>query len=322
MKKIAKILPLFAALPLMAGCSSNKVKTIEFQNNGSQLEFEAFKEAIEEVKLENEFYKESDSVLRPMIKTTYRANTSIIDNRRNDKIISQSDEQKITNLQDKYDTSSLVSQSTEVEHSSKSAKDSYGRSSSSASSKKINGLQRTFHGEHVYFASVDHIRKEYGPYQIIDGDHKAEDVFENWIKFGARSSVKEFELHEYVGEDEEEAKRYTYYRNENVFTIEYSLDEEEEFKSTVGEEELVDYVISTNIRHKYQIDFSNGRFSYKCSEEDNITTSYKRSYDQHIIGDTLNTSDKNYANVSFETGDVKLKETDLSKYVKIGFPQD
>lgn len=317
MRKILKLLPFAVLLPTLVGCSANKIKKTEFQDVGEEITLEEFNKNFEEVKAENEFVKEDKLV--SMIKNSYSAHADNFENLRSGKLISKSEEKRINNSEEKYDVDHLISKSTTVENSSKNAKDSYGKSSSSSSSKKVSGVQQTISGEHVYFASIDHIRKEYGPYQILDDDHKAEDVFDNWIKYAGVSAMIDFIAHEYLGEDEETQKRYTYYQNGNIFTIAYDFEDEIENKSTVGEDELLDNVETIKDHRKYQLDLTNGKFSYKQSEEYSSNIKYERSYDEHIVGDNHSHDESTYVTVSFEAGSVSLKPTDLSKYVKIGF---
>ena len=317
MKKILKLLPFAVLLPTMVGCSANKIKKTEFQDVGEEITLKEFNENFEEVKAENEFVKEDKLV--SMIKNSYSAHADNYENLRSGKLISKSEEKRINNSEEKYDVDHLISKSTTVENSSKNAKDSYGKSSSSSSSKKVSGVQQTINGEHVYFASIDHIRKEYGPYQLLDDDHKAEDVFDNWIKYAGVNAMIDFIAHEYIGEDEEIQKRYTYYQNGNIFTIAYDFEDEIENKSMVGEDELLDNIETIKDHRKYQLDLTNGKFSYKQSEEYSSNIKYERSYDEHIVGDNHSHDEDFYVSVSFEAGSVNLKSTDLSKYVKIGF---
>lgn len=317
MKKILKLLPFAVLLPTLVGCSANKIKKTEFQDVGEEITLEEFNKNYEEVKAENEFVKEDKLV--SMIKNSYSAHSDNYENLRSGKLISKSEEKRINNSEEKYDVDHLISKSTTVENSSKNAKDSYGKSSSSSSSKKVSGVQQTISGEHVYFASIDHIRKEYGPYQVLDDDHKAEDVFDNWIKFAGVNAMLQFIGYEYGGEDEEIQKRYTYYQNGNIFTIQYDFEEEVENKSTVGEEELLDSILTIKDHRKYQLDLTNGKFSFKGSEEYSSDIKYERSFDENIVGDSHSHKENRYFAVSFEAGSVSLKTTDLSKYVKIGF---
>ena len=321
MKKTFLLLSTIIAIPLMSGCSSNRVKPTEFLDFGEKVSLDDFNEKLAGVKEDNEFYKEER--LSSLKRNSYFGASILNENQRNGKLISKNEEKTVANTEAKYDTSKLLAETKDVQYSSKSGKDSYGTSSSSSTSKKVSGLQQVISGENVYFAAIDHIRKEYGPAgEKLDADHKAEDVFDSLIKAYATSAVKSFEDETYKGEDEDESRLYSYYVNNSIFTIKYVFEDEVKETIVIGDEEATNYTLKIKIEKTYQISMLNGSFSYRTAYESSSETKYERSYEEHIVGDSHATYDKQYSTLSFTYADVKLKDTDLSKYIKIGFPED
>ena len=318
MKKVGKFLPLFLVAPLLVGCGSNKkVEKPKFADNGSSIEAEKFMEDLEKAQLSCKYSKEEKVGSFELKSSDRHSKKHTVTRGKN--VADKKDTNIWSDATVQYDSSALLMAS--------KGETGYKITSENKTFKEVEKLsfkvdamaQGGQYSGANYLIAVDKKAKEYTPVELLSDELTLADALDAEAKegvMGIASGLSDL-IEAYILSDEEGKKLYSFYNNDNVFTIEYNKPSEEvEVKDLKDEVYRVD---SDSNYVKVQVDFTNDKMAYRFYSEYKSKSVYKKAVDGHALDEVVEEEDLQSAEAIAETKSVKLKAADVSKYTAIGF---
>lgn len=338
MKRRAKFLPLVLAVPLLVGCGTKKLSDPKFADMGEKKSFEDFAEAITKASESAAFNKEDEKLGSFSMKKTagFEIKSNIT---RGKETLAKGTYTSVSEITTDFSSADKLLASKEESSLTSSSEAKEGKASSKTTTKKDGIIQVGQYSGANYILSVDNVRKEYHPYQLLSDEVKAEDVYDTDVKdlfknmsSGITSAINRYVAIDYDStktEDEKKAEKdkYAFYMSGNIFTLTYTDKVvDKEHKVMVGEEEKVAYKETSSDIRKYQVDFTAEKLAYRESVELVEKTTFLMEYEYGgtdvAAGDVVDYSEKDVEEAEADMkATPKLKAVDLakSKYEAIGF---
>ena len=315
MKK-SKLLLLVLVTPLLTGCG-NKVKAPKFAKEGEAVAGDKFTEDMSKALASSAFAQ--DAALPSAVMEVKEQNLYVQEVLRGGKSFTKSTTSGEEAVKLQYDANNSIVRMDNNSNAKYQSKSNHGKTDEKESSKQT----RSYEGAQVsganYLVMIDSDAKEYSPVALIEGETtvaKAEDLL---MKAMMASVVGEYVLTQgqWAGMSEEEQAKYKLFENGNVYTCTYeSKVENEEIKDA---EDKVLRIESSKTLSKAQIDFTAGKLAIKAYSEVETSITYKQSIGSYAVDDVATTKRVTAFDATYNDKDVKLKATDLSKYVAINF---
>ena len=318
MKKVGKFLPLFLVAPLLVGCGSNKkVEKPKFADNGSSMEAEKFMEDLEKAQLSCKYAKE-EKVGSFELKSSER-NSEKYTVTRGKKVADKKETNIWADVTMQYDSSALLMAS-KGESGYKIARENKSFKEIEKQSFKVDAMAQggQYSGAN-YLIAVDKKAKEYSPVELLSDKLTLADALDLEAKQGVMDMADGLSelIQAYFLSDEEGRKLFSFYNNNNVYTIEYNKPSEEvEVKDLKDEVYRVD---SDSNYAKVQVDFTNDKMAYRFYTEYKSKSVYKKAVEGHALDEVVEEENLLSEEAVAETKSVKLKAADVSKYTAIGF---
>lgn len=322
MKKI-KLIPLLATAALLSACDLGggiNIKAPKFANEGSEYTFAELLEVVNSEEFLGEFSK---SGYDDVPSATIRNSASYVQEQKvkeDSKVISDHSRKQSSSSLNTYDVTNMrIEQKSETKGIEKD-KDPTGSSSYTTSTKTEQALRYTTVNAKDMLVLVNKLDKTYR--ENMDATGLDEDARRLDIKsrcemdvVGETTAFRSI-VTSYSTMSEEIQKRYKCYKNDKIYTIKVSYEEETETKDS---SDNVVYKIKTAQSGAIQIDATKGStFTLKYAAESTQTYTFIKDasigYDDYRAGQVMETTVKQYEEVSCSTKDVNLKELDLSSY--------
>lgn len=336
MKKF-KLIPVLAVSMLLAACQAGvKVSKPKFAAEGSAMKLEDF--AAEFAKTaegygpalkDSEFYQEKPSIGSKEMKGVESGST-VTTVTLDGKERSKSESKSAYEVATQSDATNKVIAGKMKETTEKKEKSLYGSSSSSSTEKQETTYQEgkaKYKGEENVegVLMLNDVEKEYrliSPF-VENGAITPDTWYSSLLCMEASQIVQGFLHNLPTTTDEKELAKYSYFKNDKIYTIKYSSnDEPEETKVTIDEKETVVRTRQTKVEAIYQLDVTEGKWSYKSSVETTLTVEdladYSDYYQDYRKGLKTVTEAKAYSEAHLNDKKVSLKAKDLAKYTDVG----
>lgn len=305
MNKI-RYIPIIGLAALLSSCSLfGGVKAPKFDKEGDEVKYEKFIEKLTDAYKDSEL-NDSDSKLGDRIVKYSYSSSGTYSLKRGKKEIEKSTETSISKGEQQFDYDSLVSKSTGETKTTEKSTDQEGSSNETVSKKTEEYYQFGKVEKEKYLIEANAKTKTYsGVYPSSDDDK----LFDQLVRQTVSSAASLFSAR--VPYSEEAAKDYTFYNNKDaIFT--YSLVDEDEDKV----EKAYKYVTTTKI--KVQLDITDKKQAVRYSSEVKTVLTYTDDINGYKEDDVVTREEKNYAEITCNAKEVKLKEVDLDDYVLKG----
>ena len=325
MKKI-KLIPLLATAALLSACDLGggiNIKAPKFANEGSEYTFAELLEVVNSEEFLGEFTKSGyDDVPSATIRniSSYVLEQKI---KEGSKVIGDLSRKQSSSSLNTYDVINMrIEKKSEVKAIEKS-KEPTGSSSYTTSTKTEQALRYTTVNEKDMLVLVNKLDKTYR--ENMDATGLDENVRRLDIKTRCETDVvsetNAFRsiVTNYSTMSEEMQKRYKCYKNDKIYTIKMSYEEETETKDS---SDNVVYKIKIVQSGAIQIDATKGStFTLKYAMDGTQTYTFIKDasigYEDYRAGQVMEITAKQYEEVSCSTKDVNLKELDLSSYTYV-----
>ena len=301
MKKIWKISAFLLALPVLASCKPG------FKGKGESKSEDAFLEALDKAAESCEYYKEEKA--RSYVLKSKGSSKTVSTTKRKSKVVNKIKRTSSAKETIKYSKEKMLLSIDSVTRAKSNTKNSDSNESGTGKDKAKLMYQSAQYEGATYLVEADKKDKSYSPVALLSNSVKLEDAIDEAAKDKVINQIEGFEL--------DFAKGYTpsYYINGNVFTIEVKVDAVNDYKPATK----VIFTSKTTGTQKYQIDFTNGKISYKSYSDLTFTTEYYESYDGHAKGEVIKTKRTSSVEVSVKAKKVSLSAVKVGSYAPIGF---
>ena len=331
-----KFIPLLAVLAFMTACNTNGAsssKSVSFAKQGKEVEYQEFKEAINDPILLGAFSNLSDNhIPSSVVKMTgYSESNSKLTSKK--KVVASSSAKSSGTVTVKFDMNNLrISTKFDSTYSVNESNES-GKSSMKAVEKEdtvyqISNVILDEEEAKPYFVEVDNITKTYIPRNnMVDAnaiekraalENTALDIIND---FSILPEDLEDMLANYENSSVAMQANYKFFLNEKVFTVEFH---NEYTRANINENNLVNYASTYVIDTKYQLDATKGEsFKFVTLEKEAVTTEYRRSFVidsgmgntiARFIGDVEKEVSAYGRESEVKVQDVTVKEVDTAKY--------
>ena len=313
--KTKKFLSLLLFLPLVTGCGVN-VKAPKFADYGKEIKVDKFTENFEKKFQKSIFGKNKLDSLEFSRKHSYEESWEQI---RNDKKYGYDIEKGVDTYKFSYDAKNLIAKTEqktveEINEKRKDYEEDY------ALEDKINMLMQLEKiNKTLFLVQIDKDAKQYEPYLSIPDEKQKKLICDSLIlDLMGYLYLDEFYdlLDDYDDGSSEEKKCYTFYQNENIFTIEYEY--EGEYTDKDADEKVI-YVEETHYKKISQLEIGEKEWKMRFSSEWSYDTEYSQSAYGYAEGDKSAEKGVVYTEFEGKLKDVSLKKEDLSKYTALGF---
>jgi hypothetical protein len=329
MKKF-KLIPVLAVSMLLAACQAGvKVSKPKFAAEGSAMKLEDF---VAEFKTEegygpavkdSEFFQKDPKIGSKEIKGV-ESESSVTIKTLNGKERSKKEVKSSTEILEQGDSANkiIIGKTKEVGQSKE--KTLYGTESSSSSYQQEmtyqEGKGHMADKEYDGVLMLNDTAKEYSLYvPFVDGAPVTSDTWYSTIVCMQASQMVE-ELFDKLPKttDEKELAKYSYFKNDKVYTVKYSsADDPKETKETIDDKETVVRTETTKIEAIYQLDVTEGKWAFRSSVEKTLTVEELADYKGYRKGMKTVTETKEYAENRLYDKKVSLKAKDLAKYTEV-----
>ena len=313
MKTTTKLFALVLALPLLAGCG--KTKEPKFKNFGEQVSFEDFFGGYQLRMTELEFGKE-DPLGSRELKAVTQATITQETTRKGDTAMKSSVEGKKTDVY-QYDSESKIFRNTEKMTYDIRAKAPIGEEHMKLQSDEEHLYQRYSEGGESYAINVDVKGKGYKSVlkctEAMPYDKYIDMQVKDRMGYGLISDFSSVVARYQTASDEVKAK-YTFFKNENVYSIAFGDNTNEDIKNGADEvvaNKTVEYHL------KVQVDLGDD-LTFASFEDKHTTTQYQKEYDDHTAFDCVDQHEVSSTEGGVTEFKKSLKEADLSGYIKYG----
>ena len=329
MKKF-KLIPVLAVSMLLAACQAGvKVSKPKFAAEGSAMKLEDFvaefetEEGYGPAVKDSEFFQKDPKIGSKEIKGV-ESESSVTIKTLDGKERSKKEVKSSTETVQQGDSANKVitGKTKGVEQSKE--KTLYAKNSSSESYQQEMTFQE---GKGTYLDKetdgllmLDDTAKEYSLYvPFVEGAPITSDTWYSAIVCMQASQMVE-ELFDKLptSSDEKELAKYSYFKNDKIYTIKYSSnDDPVEEKATIDEKETVYRTTQTKIEAIYQLDVTEGKWAFRSSVEKTLTVEELADYKSCRKGMKTVTETKEYAENRLYDKKVSLKAKDLAKYTEV-----
>ena len=315
MKRSIKLLTIASVIPLLVGCG--QVRSPKFAKNGYKVDFNTFNNQMSEM-LNTTVFADSGGIPSAKYANTYKSHRKGEAKRGGKRLEAAFQNEKSTKeyLYDSNNYVVLKKDNTSIKSGQ------YG--------KNVSEIERSKNKSEFYFQRYDSEDKTY----IIAADFKykrfyknttvsnpedipglIEDVFLDIISgsifYGLEYILDEYEDHA----DEAEKAKYTFYRNENNFTIEYETSIDGESKDS---EDKVYAHYNIKLTKKIQITINHTKLAYKYYLTRNETNSYVSEHNSYAGGDVITLESSESYDQTLEKNDNSITPISLSGFAKYG----
>lgn len=320
MKKY-NVLPLVLVLPLLVGCGQKDIKAPKFAKEGDKVEYSAFNDAMNEINKEHAFFKSEEDYLLPSFKANIKEESlNKTELKRENKVHrSELNYSKKTTLGEYDKANGILHEKVETkgnaggeaaqgyEKAEETRKTEIYRQKGSDEGKdyliNVNVPNRTYAlGSEV---------TELSPYDKLIDNKAASIATRNNAVFAFAFMMMAYSL-----ADEEEQAKFSFYKNDKIFTLEYK--DEKKGEEVKDAEDKVKWTIDESMDVKFQIDLSKSD-SYKATyySVETESTNYNIVYDYCVPGDVEIETKKQLIVAEVAQKDISLKAQDLAKFTKI-----
>ena len=331
-----KFIPLLAVLAFMTACNTNGAsssKSVSFAKQGKEVEYQEFKEAINDPVLLGAFSNLSENHLPSSVvkMTGYSETNSKLTSKK--KVVASTSAKSSGTVTVKFDMNNLrISTKFDSTYSVNESNES-GKTSMKAVEKEdtvyqISNVVLDEEEAKPYFVEVDNITKTYIPRNnMVDAnaiekraalESTALDIFDDY-------SILPEDLGDMLANYENSSvamqANYKFFLNEKVFTVEFH---NEYTRANINENNLVNYATTYVVDTKYQLDATKGEsFKFVTLEKEAVTTEYRRSFVidsgmgnmiARFIGDVEKEVSAYGRESEVKVQDVTVKEVDTAKY--------
>ena len=329
MKKF-KLIPVLAVSMLLAACQAGvKVSKPKFAAEGSAMELKDF--AAEFAKTaegygpalkDSEFYQEKPSIGSKEIKGV-QSGSSVTTKTLDGKERSKKEVKSSAEVVGQSDSANKVIVSKTKEVSQSKEKTLNGTTSSSSTGKSEMTYQE---GKGTYLDKevegllrLDDVAKEYtlmAPF-VENSAFTPDTWYSAFLCMQATQLVGGFLNELPTTTDEKELAKYSYFKNDKIYTIKYSSNDDPiEEKATIDEKETVYRTRQTKTEAIYQLDVTEGKWAYRSSVETTLTVEELADYNGYRKGMKTVTETKSYEESRLYDKKVSLKAKDLAKYTE------
>ena len=320
MKK-TRLLPLLLAFPLLTSCGLSKMKAPKFAKYENEVSYKNFSKSVLKAMESADFAQEKtlpSGILKENSGSYYET-----EHKRDKKQMFIKKSSSLEELDVKADFSNKLTSIHWKEETQEAYKDSYGQNAKNTVDKEDSSYQEAQIDGVNYLLIVNTNRKEYQAVQHVNKDNKTVDFMDELIKDEFYSVTVGFSvlLGSYEAADAEAKKDFSFYKDDNVYTIAIERETVDELKDGNGKQI---FKATSKVKLIYQVDFTRGKFKSVYFSETESTKEYKQEFDDGEFdvyaakGDTIRSLSQISNVISYEYKDVKLKAVDISKYTKIG----
>ena len=327
--KTFKLIPVLAVSMLLAACQAGvKVSKPKFAAEGSAMELKDF---VAEFKTEegygpavkdSEFFQEKPSIGSKEIKGV-ESGSRVVTKTLDGKERSKEEVKTSTEILEQGDSANkiIIGKTKEVGQSKE--KTLYGTESSSGSYQQEmtyqEGKGHVDDKEYDGVLMLNDTAKEYSLYVpfVEDGPVTSDTWYSAIVCMQASQMVEE--LFDVLPEtdDEKELAKYSYFKNDKIYTIKYSSNDDPiEDKTTIDEKETVYRTRQTKTEAIYQLDVTEGKWAFRSSVETTYTVEELADYNGFRKGMKTVTETKAYVENRLYDKKVSLKAKDLAKYTE------
>lgn len=338
--KTVKIIPVLMAAMLVSACNvgGGKVKAAEpkfAKENGSEMTSDDFlKEFVTidgySVKIDgpavkdSEFFKEDAKIGSKEIKAKNSSAETEIQTR-DGKEIYKAEQATVTESTTQADSGNKVIKATVSQKSSESFKSLQGSGSGSSSMKATSYTQEGKVDDKNGTLSINVEEKTYRLASAFDTEEPRTYTSDTWYNLSLQSigqSLGQAFIYDIVLAKmmSAELKGYKFYKNDKVYTITYSSEETETLKSSefdpaTSQFKDVEYATrTTKVESKRQFDVTEGKWTYKTSNVEEVETKYLKDHGDYIANDVRTSKEEDYLDASLADKKVSVKAVDLAKY--------
>lgn len=329
MKKF-KLIPVLAVSMLLAACQAGvKVSKPKFAAEGSAMKLEDFvaefetEEGYGPAVKDSEFFQKDPKIGSKEIKGV-ESGSSVTIKTLNGKERSKKEVKSSTEILEQGDSANKIIIGKTKEVSQSKEKTLYGTESSSSSYQQEMTYQEgkghaVDNKEYDGVLMLNDTAKEYTLYvPFVEGAPVTSDTWYSTIVCMQASQMIE-DLFDKLPTttDEKELAKYSYFKNDKIYTIKYSSnDDPAEDKATIDEKETVYRTRQTKTEAIYQLDVTEGKWAFRSSVETTYTVEELADYNGYRKGMKTVTETKAYVEHRLYDKKVSLKAKDLAKYTE------
>ena len=312
MKKI-KLLSFLLAAPLLVSCGIAKPKQPKFADPGKKIDFAKFNSEVSSASAKSDFYstKAIDGGIFKVDSRSIQKDEHIRDKKTLGKGVDAY--QEVAEL--KYDKANKIIQShAEINEKYNLDFKSFVRNEEWHEAQTYSFQEGKVDGK-SYVIKANKEYKEFEKASDLTSEYKVENYLDESIKdFGIEQGTTiEYALYEYSSLDAKAQKKWSFYQNGKVFTIEGVLE-------VVNDD--VEYKSVEKTTFKIQVDFTSGNNKSLSYYESVVETTYKVDTEvTNVIvkkGDVMKHTGTSSTEASYVFKDIKLKAFDVSKFTKMG----
>ena len=314
MKKI-KVFPLLILVPMLASCGLSKPSSPKFADVGKEVKFDKFQTDLMEASGKAIF--NSEKALPSGILKSKKAILSTTILKRGKETLMDYNVLRNENSELKYDKENKIVKEIVEDKSEAQSKTQTEKASEVDNVKTTRVYQEGEKDKKKYVLEVRPDLKEVYKEADLSGT-KIAAYLDTFVKVNVGSTADNIfnEIFmQYAASDEKEKKNYKFYENDQIFTIEYKSELEEDVKD---DDEKVFLKRTTIQETKVQVELNDKKPQFKEWTNYKITGEYTRDFDAFKKGDSGEAVQQGSLEYSYEVKDVKLKAVDVSKFVYMG----
>lgn len=304
MKKL-RLIPMISLAALLSGCSlfGGKAKAPSFSKEGEEVSYTEFMEKYQK-SLDNSELADYDSKLgdRSLKASASYSESTVL--KRGKKEVRKEERSYTIKGESQYDYDNLVAKATSETKSTQKATTQEGNGSTTETYKTEMYYQFTKIDGTKYLVSANAKTNVYSQYRPVMSGTDEDDVFDSYVRSNLSSSSYMFA--NYIPSSKEEAKDYLFYVNDDLFTIVYNDEDEDN--------SIKEYTDQTKTKIKVQIDLTDKKQAVRIVDEKKRERTYNKDYNGYLEDDVETYEEVTYADYSVSAKDVKVNEVNLDDY--------
>lgn len=316
MKKM-KILPLVLTLPLLVGCSKNSISP-RFAKEGEKVAYEAFNEGLEADMKASVFFSEEEGFVVPSFKAEITMNVMQSETFKRD---GKEAESQVAYAKNKaigqVDSTNGIIKGKVQGDTKVEVKTPNNTMTQHFSQTETSVIQKATLDGGEFMVEIDLEKKTYKTEHLIDETHPYNTYFNEEATEAMSMPLMLLMLLEmsYSFASDEEKAKYNFYKNDKIYTAEYSQEKSEETKNG---EDVVTKVVTEKSYTKIQLDLRKAEvLKGAFYMEETETTEYKVDDSSYFAGDVREEVMKQGFEETVKKADVSLKAEDISQYKKV-----